>query len=348
MKKIVQEFETTTPGSREMMPRNRTQWDDLLALEQQLQTAWFSLVFYPVEGDASVKARSNLFHMLKIVDRALGESPGPWFLGGDAPSLLDIHFVTTMERLVASCVYYKGLQVRGKYSNLDKWWKAWENRPNYRASRCDFYTHAMAMPSQNGPGYFTKEAKKTADLICGLDGSWTLPLKSYPWEPIEHDDEIVSRHEAAFALVSNPEAIVRFACRGAGEVGTPSFHAELSDPYAEPNMDYVQPVDVCLRYVATALIYGNVDDVAATASPDLKGQAGNGELRPGWDAYKDGEGRTYYWNDFTGDTTWTAPTQQLDTCIAYLRDRIGVPRDMSHPAAMQLRAHLNWMIDLLQ
>jgi glutathione S-transferase len=32
----------------------------------------------------------------------------------------------------------------------------------------------------------------------------------------------------------------------------------------------------------------------------------------------------------------------------YLRDRVGVPRDMRFPAARQLRAHLNWLIDSLQ
>jgi hypothetical protein len=32
----------------------------------------------------------------------------------------------------------------------------------------------------------------------------------------------------------------------------------------------------------------------------------------------------------------------------YLRDRVGVPRDMKLPAARQLRAHLNWLVDSLQ
>ena len=33
---------------------------------------------------------------------------------------------------------------------------------------------------------------------------------------------------------------------------------------------------------------------------------------------------------------------------AYLRDRVGVPRDLPLPAARQLRAHLNWLIDELR
>jgi glutathione S-transferase len=29
----------------------------------------------------------------------------------------------------------------------------------------------------------------------------------------------------------------------------------------------------------------------------------------------------------------------------YFRDRVGVPRDMKLPAARQLRAYLNWLLD---
>ncbi len=33
--------------------------------------------------------------------------------------------------------------------------------------------------------------------------------------------------------------------------------------------------------------------------------------------------------------------------LAYLRDRVCVPRDLRLPAARQFRAHLNWAIDVL-
>ena len=67
-----------------------------------------------------------------------------------------------------------------------------------------------------------------------------------------------------------------------------------------------------------------------------------------WEAVVADDGRTYYWNDDTGEDAWTPPTRQLDSCLAYLRDRVGVPRDMGPAAARSLRAHLNWAIDLTQ
>lgn len=40
--------------------------------------------------------------------------------------------------------------------------------------------------------------------------------------------------------------------------------------------------------------------------------------------------------------------ENVTASLEYLRDRIGVPRDLPLPAARQLRAHLNWFTDVLR
>ena len=45
------------------------------------------------------------------------------------------------------------------------------------------------------------------------------------------------------------------------------------------------------------------------------------------------------------DKSDTVTRNNLKKSLAYFRDRIGVPRDMSYPAARQLRAHINWLSD---
>ena len=326
--------------------------ESLFKLEQRLQSDWFSLVFYPVEGAALAKARGDLLSTLGQVDAALGSTPGPWFFDGPMPSVVDILFISTMERVVASCLYWKGVTIRdtGEFPYLDAWFMAFGERPSYRATRADIYSIIKAIPSQNGPGYLIDKAKAIASRICGLDGAWNVPL-DYKKSLVEADmkDEETDRHEAAFALVNGHDDITAFAARGAGEAGRPSFHAELADPYAEPNEEFMPPVDICLRHVAAALLNGDACDASSgsIAAEDLAGGAGDGTLREYWGEYTDNDGKIYWWNDITGEAVYTPPTKQLDTCLAYLRDRIGVPRDMSPGAAAQLRAHLNWVIDLL-
>ena len=110
--------------------------------------------------------------------------------------------------------------------------------------------------------------RKIAYEICGLlNGAWKLPL--LPPSPMLHvvensdedpttdtNDEIYSKYEAAYRLILHHETITIFATRGASlELRqTFPFNAELADPYCEPNLEYVNGVDVCLRHVTSAFI----------------------------------------------------------------------------------------------
>lgn len=70
---------------------------------------------------------------------------------------------------------------------------------------------------------------------------------------------MVLRHEAAYKLTGNAEAVAKFACRGAGRGSGWNLlpgRAPLSDPNARPNMEILPDVDYCLRRVRSRVLSG--------------------------------------------------------------------------------------------
>jgi glutathione S-transferase len=118
--------------------------------------------------------------------------------------------------------------------------------------------------------------------------------------------DAAARAEAAYKLVSNHDAITRFALRGAGEPGQKKFRAPLADPTAIPATEYTDAMDAVMRRLTLALVDGSTPP--ALEAPD------------GIDS-----------------ATKEALTKSLD----YFSQRIGVPRDLTFPAARQLRAYIN-------
>ena len=104
----------------------------------------------------------------------------------------------------------------------------------------------------------------------------------------------------------------------------PNMQVTDSDPVAKRQgvtLHYIRDVvgPAGLRHVAQALLNG--PDAAAETLHAGMNSAANGNALPG------------------------AP---VCASAAYLRDRVGVPRDLPLPAARQLRAHLNWLIGELR
>ncbi|GFR39728.1 hypothetical protein Agub_g209 [Astrephomene gubernaculifera] len=304
----------------------RQRAEGLMRLERRLFSDWLGWL---CSGGGHARARAQFEASLDLLAQELEREGGPYFLGPSL-SLVDVTFAPMLERMAASLAYYKGLALRGqgRWPAIDRWFAAMESRPTYLATRSDYYTHAHDLPPQLGGCAQHPEGAALAAAIDGQDGtSWRLPLPPLgaacapePYSPGEEPPR--DRLEAAARLVGNHEAVVRFALRGPGRPGPRPVLAPLSDPSAQPALEHWRQADAALRHVAHALLAG----VEAK-------QASQQALQ------------TFASTPSTPSSQEALSGEAVVAAARYLRDRVGVPRDMRFPAARQLRAHLNWLID---
>ena len=252
--------------------------------------------------------------VLKTVDSELGVDEGPYFLGGDI-SLVDIMFTPFLERMSASLPYFKGFESRTpRYPNLLRWYSAMDSRPTYRGLKSDYYTHCKDLPPQIGKCWMREgTAQKFAAEIDGFGGAGS------GLEPMIPEDPDLARREVVRRVLDNHENIARFAARG--EVvnkegrGFGAVSAELADPGLSSTDETSKAVSVALRYILSLLLTGEaaVEGVPGPAKCETKSDA-------------------------------TVSLVALSASLVYLRDRIGVPRDMSVHAAYQFRAAINYTL----
>ena len=314
------EIPTLPPRDSDEFQRARA----LLQLERKLFRTWCDYVFRGGWG-----SKRQFESCLDEVDKALAKTSGPWFLESQGPGIVDLQYVSHVERMAASVAYWKGDTLRGgRWKNLDTWFEAFEQRPSYSASRSDWYTHANDIPPQYGNGVDdgSKEQQTIRMALDGNDAAWRLPLpplsssdapsdKLQPgWGAFEAD----APYEAAYHVLNNLENVARFAARGAGKEGGWSFmrpdRARLADPYAKPAEGVVlERVQEALLVVGACLV-GDCDTSIDVSSLKALDENMRTDIR---------------------------------ASLAYVRDRVGVPRDMSYPAARCLRGALNWLRDAL-
>ena len=257
---------------------------------------------------------------LDEVEEALAQSPGPFFLGKKI-SIVDVRFIPFMERQVATFAYFKGFNVRdqSRWPNLVRWLEAMESRPSYRATKSDWYTHSRALPPQLAADCVFEAGHES--MKASIDALPVLLRRtqraSQRWREPGWGDGLLprnvpaARREAAERLIYNRERISSFACRGAGVPGLPASSAPLADPRSTPNESVAPAVDLMLRAVASALLERGGREV----SPPALGE--NAAVLA-----------------LSGGACGPDACVAVADCLDYLRSRVGVPRDMSYPAAL--------------
>lgn len=326
---IIFALEQIFTDKKSLSPRDekeRARAQRLLRLERTLFSAWMGWL-------TAGYGRDGFIQVLNEVESELRASKsGDFFMGKDV-SLVDFMFAPFLERMAASLVFFKGYQFRvadgaaTDFPAINKWFNAMETLESYQLTKSDYYTHCWDLPPQLGGCSYEKDGEPYEKAINGertMDGtrkSWELPLEK-DCGGIEPDwkwcgDEDAALREAVERLSFNHANIAAFAARGAGRKGMPGYSAPLSDPNATPNEAVLASVDSVLRLVSLAMLDGteSCDNDMVTLANTLVKEGGA---------------------EFANDTV---------NSLAYLRDRVGVPRDMRLPAARRLRAHINWAID---
>lgn len=305
----------------------------LLRLERQIFSGWM----YWLTG--SPRSKDSFLQVLKEVEQQLQLSnqnnpTGKGFFLGDRITMVDLMFAPFLERMAASIIFFKGFQIRTSptqttdYPYLNKWFDAMETLDSYQVTKSDYYTHCWDLPPQLGGCTYEPDGEPYENAINGsrnlngVGGSWEFPLQpdnggiepDWTW----CNDSAIATREAVERVSANAANIVKFASRGAGKKGMPPVMAALADPNAIGNDAVNASVDSILRIICMTMLDENkrsdMETVVRNMGTLMVTEAGN-DMKTG-----------------------------VVDSLAYLRDRVGVPRDMRLPAARMLRANLNWAI----
>ena len=313
---ILAQIEEAFPEHKSLRPApgQEQRAQELLRLERQLFSAW---MYWLTSKDTSSQQYRGMFtETLTTVERALSKQ-GPFFMGKDV-TLVDFQYAPFLERMAASLLYYKGFPIRvapgaaTDFPAVNRWFDAMETLPSYQLTKSDYYTHCWDLPPQLGGCVSEPAGGPYARAINGeTGGSWELPLQPHnggvepDWAWAARDGDSEAQREAVERVSANFDAIVQFAARGAGRQGMPPVSAPLADPNAVPSDAVLESVSASLRVVCAALLEG---------SPDQ------------YDARMAEIGTT-----LVHDGGSEIASKVVDS-LAYLRDRVGVPRDMKLPA----------------
>ena len=174
---LIDKWHPPSEGYKPMLPDEDdssgwAKYDRLARLERELFSWWCTLIFRP-EGPSSLSAgimgmiggnkgmsgaMQGFLDCLTKVEKELASTDGPWFYEKDYPTMIDFVYVSHVERMLASCAYWKGFnlrsqEMRSKYPALNLWLDSFDKREYFLAFKSDYYTHIKDIPPQYGPGF---------------------------------------------------------------------------------------------------------------------------------------------------------------------------------------------------
>ncbi|CAI5988319.1 unnamed protein product [Closterium sp. NIES-64] len=365
---IMKEIEAAFPSHSPLLPppsdaHAAEAAEQLMGLERGLTGAWLKwtkgkdAMRWLAGGDEEEgEGRREFEAAMDAMEEALVKSGGPYFLGKEF-SLVDVTHAPLLERFAASAPYWKGLTVRNnpRWPALSRWYDAMDARPAYLPLKSDDFSITHSLVPQIGPVIASTNPTAVARraFIDGWDGTgaWDLPLgeEETAWgrEDGTGGEGRRAQREVVRAIVGNHDRLVAFCLRSLGDsahvsaatttgdaagamgAGAASMSSQTHADQAEPQQQAITAeclapaVSEALRHVAHALLVGTE---AAGPFPAVSQSL---QMISGGSRSED---------------VRAAGEERLVMALAYLRDRVGVPRDLSYPAARQLRAHLQWVV----
>jgi glutathione S-transferase len=214
----------------------------LRQLERRLFRAWCQWLCYSEgHGPHTAPAEHHFIRMAQLVEQALEETPGPFFLSEFGSA--DVIFIPYLERMNASLSYYKGYGLRAEHPAIDRWFAALEQRSTYLGTQSDVHTHAHDLPPQMGCCLASGTAAQRAAAQVIDHGPWPSSnlavIETRQPEPtavaLEALARVVKHH--AVLLAVNPEG-------------------------AQRSPDAADRLDTALRCGLTALVHNGVPPCA--------------------------------------------------------------------------------------
>lgn len=243
----------------------------LRQLERLLFRAWCTWLCYPSRPRQDQRNREQFVSVVKKVEAALSQTPGPYFL--EEFGTADAIFTPYVERMNASLYYYKGYSLREENPRFSDWFDAMESRPTYRGTQSDFHTHAHDLPPQMGGCYKNNDPQTPINMSRVDNGPWSeLPDVTYP-EPetsrAEALHRVVKHHENIIKVNPTKDELIDEALRCAlthlitGEVCTPPSGSDLGLRYLRDRISVPRDMSIYAAkrlkesLEATAALVGN-------------------------------------------------------------------------------------------